>query len=178
MNAEKCNEAGVASSAEKCMEADAAATEKCNVAGAFHPKWFGLALQALTILAKENISTCPSGALAGYLQSEPTVLRRMLAVLAKEGLVETREGRDGGYRLVRAPETITLAEVYRILQVGAPVNYAIRESTGTHPFGQGMRTFFNELTHEMDKAVLERLAGYTIADCAARVEGCEEKSGY
>jgi Rrf2 family transcriptional repressor of oqxAB len=81
--------------------------EKC--VGSHHPKWFGLALQALVILSKDNVKTCPSAELAVYLQSEATLLRRILATLAKGGILETREGRDGGYRLRRDPQSITLA---------------------------------------------------------------------
>jgi Rrf2 family transcriptional repressor of oqxAB len=143
--------------------------EKCT--GNHHPKWFGLALQALVILSKEQIQTCPSAELAGYLQSEATLLRRILAVLAREGLLETREGRDGGYRLKRDPKTVTLAEVYTALQVGDPLCYGIKETTGTHPFGQEMNAAFQDLTRQMNQGLTDVLSRYTIADLAERSGG-------
>ncbi|TJY42692.1 Rrf2 family transcriptional regulator [Cohnella pontilimi] len=142
--------------------------EKCI--GNYHPKWFGLALQALVILSKEHIQTCPSAELAGYLQSEATLLRRILAVLAKEGLLETREGREGGYRLKRDPRTLTLEEVYTALQVGDPLCYGIKETTGSHPFGQEMKAAFQELTQEMDRSLREVLRRYTIADLSDKTQ--------
>ena len=81
--------------------------------GNYYPKWFGLAVQALIILAKENNQTCPSVEIANYLQSEDTLMRRVLAMLAREGILETREGRDGGYRLKKASESIALVDLYR-----------------------------------------------------------------
>ncbi|MBW5447116.1 transcriptional regulator [Cohnella sp. CFH 77786] len=140
--------------------------EKCT--GNHHPKWFGLALQALVILSKEQIHTCPSAELANYLQSEATLLRRILAVLAREGILETREGRDGGYRMKRDPKTVTLAEVYSALQVGDPLCYGIKETTGSHPFGQEMKAAFQELTQEMNQSLKEVLSRYTIAELAER----------
>ncbi len=93
--------------------------------GNYYPKWFGLAVQALIILAKENIQMCPSIEIANYLQSEATLMRRVLAVLAREGILETREGRDGGYRLKKAPESIALVDLYSAFQVSS------RSSTGS-----------------------------------------------
>jgi Rrf2 family transcriptional repressor of oqxAB len=142
--------------------------EKCI--GNHHPKWFGLALQALVILSKEKIQTCPSAELAGYLQSEATLLRRILAVLAREGILDTREGRDGGYRLKRDPHSVTLDEVYTALQVGDPLCYGIKETTGSHPFGQEMKAAFQELTQEMDRSLREVLRRYTIADLSDRTK--------
>jgi Rrf2 family transcriptional repressor of oqxAB len=141
--------------------------EKCT--GNYHPKWFGLAVQALIILSNENIQTCPSVEIAGYLQSEATLLRRVMAVLAREGLIETREGRDGGYRLLRAPESITLADVYSALRVGSPLCFGIKETTGTHPFGIEMKAAFTDITNEMDQSLREVLSRYTIADLAERL---------
>lgn len=140
--------------------------EKCT--GNHHPKWFGLALQALVILSKERIQICPSAELAEHLHSEATLLRRILAVLAKEGILDTREGRDGGYRLRKDPSSVTLAEVYCALQVGDPLCYGIQDTTGSHPFGRGMRAVFEDLTQEMDQCLKEVLSRYTVADLAKR----------
>lgn len=145
--------------------------EKC--VGSHHPKWFGLALQALVILSKDNIQTCPSAELAVYLQSEATLLRRILATLVKGGILDTREGRDGGYRLRRDPHDITLAEVYTVLQVSDPMFFGIKETTGSHTFGMEMKTIFCELTAEMDRSLLEVLSRHTVGKIAERAHPCK-----
>lgn len=144
------------------MEAD-----KCT--GNYHPKWFGLAVQALIILSKENIQTCPSVEIAAYLQSEPTLLRKILVVLAREGFIAAREGRDGGYWLTKAPDTITLADVYNAFQVSSPLCHGIKDSTGTHPFGVEMKELFTGITNEMSRSMREVLGRYTIADLAEKL---------
>jgi FeS assembly SUF system regulator len=45
----------------------------------------------------------------------PTV-QKLLKILAKNGLVESARGTDGGYRLARTPEQITAAEILDTLE--------------------------------------------------------------
>lgn len=77
-------------------------------AGIFSYKMFGLSLQALVVLTKQK-DTCPSWDIAQHLRSEATQLRRVLAKLVRENILETKEGRDGGYRLKKPANTVTLA---------------------------------------------------------------------
>ncbi|WP_040951808.1 RrF2 family transcriptional regulator [Gorillibacterium massiliense] len=136
-----------------------------------HPKWFGLAVQAIVFLSRERVcTTCPSVEIAGYLQTEPSLLRRVLAVLAKEGFIETREGRDGGYRLRRSPDSIQLAEVYDVFRAGSRICLGITETAGDHPFGVSMKSVFEEITQEMDDRMREVLAKITIADLIERLK--------
>jgi Rrf2 family protein len=140
-------------------------TDKCTAAP--NHKWFGLSLQALVVLSK-NEGTCPSCEIASRLQSEATLLRRIMAKLVREQILETREGRDGGYRLKRRPQDITLADVYRALQVGEPLSSGMLDTTGAHSFGLDMKAAFTDIASEMDQCMLEMLQRYTVADLAER----------
>ena len=59
---------------------------------------FNLAVHALVCLSHSGRSLS-SEALAENICTNPTRVRRVLAGLKKVGMVETREGLDGGYRL-------------------------------------------------------------------------------
>ncbi|ACT03584.1 Rrf2 family transcriptional regulator [Paenibacillus sp. JDR-2] len=143
-------------------------TEKERCSSAPNHKWFGLSLQALVVLSRKP-NACTSAELAGHMKSEATMLRRVLAKLAREQLLETREGRDGGYRLKRAPETITLADVYLALRVGEPLCSGMLDTTGIHDFGQEMRVAFMEITDEVERRTLEVLRQVTIAQLSERI---------
>ncbi|MUT67628.1 Rrf2 family transcriptional regulator [Paenibacillus sp. NEAU-GSW1] len=145
--------------------------DKCS--GSPNHKWFGLSLQAMVILARKS-SACPSSELAGALKSEATMLRRVLAKLAKANLLETREGRDGGYRLSRGPEAITLADVYLALKVGEPLSSGMLNTTGMHDFGQEMKQAFVEITDEVERKTIEVLQQVTIKQLAEKI--CALKS--
>ncbi|GIP21888.1 Rrf2 family transcriptional regulator [Paenibacillus sp. J22TS3] len=134
-----------------------------KLTGAPNFKWFGLAIQSLVVLAKHP-ECCPSGEIACQLQSEPTLLRRILSKLACQGILETREGRVGGYRLKRSPEDITLKEVYLALEEKGPYCGAILETTGDHAFGREMHESFSVIVQEINDGVLQVLERHTVAD--------------
>ena len=71
---------------------------------------FNLAVHALVCLSHSGRSLS-SEALAENICTNPTRVRRVLAGLKKAGMVETREGLDGGYRLTADPATLTLRQV-------------------------------------------------------------------
>lgn len=75
------------------------------------PARFGIAVHALILLAKCE-GTLSSAAIASNVQSHATFLRRVLAQLTHTGIVEAREGRNGGYYLKRRPDQITLADIF------------------------------------------------------------------
>lgn len=135
--------------------------------GSLQYKSFGLALQALVVLAKEG-GTCPSCEIAKLMSSEPTLLRRILAKLAKEAILVTREGRDGGYRLGKAPEQLTLAEVYRALEVGEARHQAVSGTTCTNEFGLQMKNALSDILDEVDSGIIGILNHYTVADVVSK----------
>lgn len=71
---------------------------------------FNLAVHALICLSHSGRSLS-SEALAENICTNPTRVRRVLAGLKKAGMVETREGLDGGYRLTADPAMLTLRQV-------------------------------------------------------------------
>ena len=71
---------------------------------------FNLAVHALVCLSHSGRSLS-SEALAENICTNPTRVRRVMAGLKKAGMVETREGLDGGYRLTEDPATLSLRQV-------------------------------------------------------------------
>lgn len=134
-----------------------------NLCGAPNFKWFGLALQALVILSKHN-GPYPSCQIADCVKSEATLIRRVLAQLAAGGILQTREGRDGGYVLTRDADTITLAEVYQALEAKESSWSGMLEVTGNHAFGMEMKDVFSRIVGELNDSVLGVLEKYTIKD--------------
>lgn len=79
------------------------------------PARFNTAVHALAGLA-HNGGTVSSSIIAAQVQSHATFLRRILATLASHGIVDTREGRDGGYSLRIPADTLTLADIYQAIR--------------------------------------------------------------
>jgi Rrf2 family protein len=72
---------------------------------------FPVAVHLLGWLAETDEAWVRSEALAWSIDTNAVVVRRLVSNLAAAGLVETRRGTDGGVRLSRPAETISLAEI-------------------------------------------------------------------
>lgn len=127
---------------------------------------FAMATHALALLAQSD-EGYPSAYIAGSVNTGAPFLRRVLSSLVKAGLVEAREGRDGGYRLVRPAERITLAEVYRATASDPLLSPSPAEPSPLCPVGSGMRSAFGVLTDQIEEQLIAALAGRTVADIAA-----------
>ena len=127
--------------------------------------WFSMSVHALALLA-QNREGYPSSYIANSVNTHAVFLRRVLKRLVEVGIVETREGRDGGYRLTKPAEEITLAEVYQSLGLDRALAPSPAEPNPACPVGSGMPTVFASIAQEAEEAVMQVLKQYTIADVA------------
>ena len=84
-----------------------------------------LALHALAHMAGEPGRARTSAEIAAHNGTNPVVVRRVLGLLRKAGLLESEKGHSGGWRLAVPPRGISLADVYlalgeRLIQADAP----------------------------------------------------------
>jgi Rrf2 family protein len=126
---------------------------------------FAMALHALSLLATDE-DGAPSQFLAGSVNTHAVFLRRVLRQLSGAGLIEAREGRGGGYRLARPASTITLAEVYRIMEPDGPLSPSPCEPNARCPVGAGMRAAFDSTARAARAGVEQALSAQTVADLA------------
>lgn len=73
------------------------------------------ALQALGLMAASPGFSLDAAAVARRCGLPAAALSKSLQRLAQRGLLESRRGPGGGYRLARSPERVTLAEVAEAL---------------------------------------------------------------
>lgn len=127
---------------------------------------FAMATHALALLAQSDAGY-PSAYIAGSVNTGAPFLRRVLSMLVKAGLIEAREGRDGGYRLAQPADRITLADIYRAT-VGDPLlSPSPAEPSVLCPVGSGMRNAFGSLSGQIEAQVIASLADRTIAGFVA-----------
>ncbi|CAM4446931.1 MAG: Rrf2 family transcriptional regulator [Paenibacillus macerans] len=120
------------------------------------PPRFGIAVHALILLAKCE-GPLSSAAIASNVQSHATFLRRVLAQLTHTGIVEAREGRNGGYYLKRRPDQITLADIFLAVKSDCCEQEVQEECTS----GQQK---LEAIMGEVQKQAVELLKQHTLAD--------------
>jgi Rrf2 family transcriptional repressor of oqxAB len=128
---------------------------------------FSRSLKAMLLLghAEEQGSPVLSSAqLARSLDTNPSLVRKLMVPLVQDGLVASVKGRSGGVRLGRPSGRITLDEIYRSSMgskpLWAPRPEGPRECLVTNHSAE----YFVRLTDETEAAVLGTLAGRTLAD--------------
>lgn len=135
------------------------------------PGWFPVAVQALLVLAKTDES-CSSSVMARDLKAHAVFLRRVLAELVHANLIQAREGRDGGYRLARSAEHITLAEVYQAVNAVEPTE----RTGGNSCVNAQVQTVLDEIRDEAEQRLIEILARSTLASVLERVATADQSS--
>lgn len=71
---------------------------------------FTIAVHALVFL-NHKAKSLSSEELAKNICTNPARVRKVMAKLKKAGLIETKEGVDGGYRFSLDPESVTLTQI-------------------------------------------------------------------
>src|SRR4028119_1183252 len=77
---------------------------------------FAIAVHTLALMANYENKPLKSEFIACLVKTNPVVIRRLLPELSKANLVETQPGANGGSRLKRKPEEISLWEIYQAVE--------------------------------------------------------------
>ncbi|HTV83021.1 MAG TPA: Rrf2 family transcriptional regulator [Acidobacteriaceae bacterium] len=80
---------------------------------------FATGVHAMVLLANEPDGLKTSEEIAGKLDINPVVVRRIFSLLGRAGLLESQKGPHGGSKLARGAKQITLGDIYRALDGGA-----------------------------------------------------------
>lgn len=105
-----------------------------------------------------------SETLAKMMQTNPVVIRRILAGLRKQGFVTSEKGHGGGWRLSCDLNTVTLHTIY--IALGAPSILAIgnrSESPGCL-VEQAVNKLMNPAFRDAEALLLARFSEVTLAE--------------
>ena len=131
---------------------------------------FPVAAHALAYLAHKGAysaaDAAPSAVLAASVPTNPVVIRRVTALLAKAGLIATRPGASGGSWLLRQPETIRLDEVLKAVNGCAHLGSTPAGAKGC-PVGEHIPRQVAKALTAADAAAADALNRITIADLLA-----------
>lgn len=115
----------------------------------------------------ERDGSVPSEALARAMDTNPVVIRRILAGLRERGHVRSEKGHGGGWTLTRKLDELTLRDVYDAL--GRPALLAIgnRSQAPQCLVEQAVNAALDETFDAAEALLLDRLGRVTLADLDA-----------
>jgi DNA-binding IscR family transcriptional regulator len=140
---------------------------------------FPVAAHALAFLAHSGAfrpeQAVSSAALAASMPTNPVVVRRVTAMLARAGLIATRAGASGGAWLLRPAEAVRLDEVLRA--VGGCANFGCPPpGVKGCPVGEKIPDAVRSAIGAADAAAAQRLSEITVADLLRHAEGSTAKA--
>lgn len=124
---------------------------------------FTTAIHILTLLAYENEQAVTSDYIAGSVNTNPVVIRRLLRALADAGLVTSVSGASGGSRLARRPEEITLLDVYSAVEDEQLFGQHAQQPNVKCPVGNRIVGLLAPRFDEATRALMQSLGRTTIA---------------
>ena len=128
-----------------------------------------LALHSLGHMAGDPARRRTSAEIAEHAGTNPVVVRRVLGSLRKAGLLVSEGGHAGGWRLARAPEEITLADVYLALdeRLAAPAGEAEGHACSV---AHAVHHRVAQVMQEVERDLVAKLARTTIREIRAAAE--------
>jgi Rrf2 family protein len=131
---------------------------------------FAVAIHILTSLTLRPGQTVRSGDIAHSVNTNPTVVRRILGALAAAGLTQAQLGLGGGALLARPAERITLLDIYRAVE-DAPFFALHRAPPNPDCYiGYNITPVLEQEFGRLGQALEQALAQTTMADIARRVQ--------
>ena len=108
-----------------------------------------------------------SEVLAAHMQTNPVVIRRIMAGLRAQGIVTSAKGHGGGWQIAADLETVTLRDIYEAL--GSPDFFALGNRTESPGclVEQSVNAALDGAFREAEALLIERLGGITLAQLSA-----------
>jgi DNA-binding IscR family transcriptional regulator len=128
---------------------------------------FPVAAHALAYMAHKGAFSAEkavsSAVLAASMPTNPVVVRRVTAMLANAGLIDTRAGAGGGAWLLKRPEDIRLDAVLKAVDGCAHLGVPPPGAKGC-PIGEKIPDAVRSAIAAADHAATERLSHISVAD--------------
>lgn len=130
---------------------------------------FAVAVHALSVLAVHAGERHTSRRIADSVATNPVVIRRLLAQLARAGLVESAHGAKGGFRLAKPAGKVTLHDVYEAVE-DCGAFFAQREQPNKDcPIARRMKTILEGVFARVEAKVLPELKRTTLQDIVGQI---------
>lgn len=141
---------------------------------------FSTAIHMLILVSEAEVPM-NSEQIAHSVGTNASYIRKVATRLSRAGILEGRRG-VSGFSLLKAPEDISLLEVYRAVEQTEDVHvFDVHQNPSDECIvGRNIRPVLNGMFRQAEQVVESELAGATLADCMARMRErieSNEKSG-
>ena len=125
---------------------------------------FPISMHILTLLASADGELLSSDYIAGSININPVLVRKEISNLRNHGLIESKEGKNGGATLANPAEKIQLSEVFLAVQQASLLGNSKNEPNPDCPVGTQIKQRLDHLYLEIESALLHKLEKMSLAD--------------
>ncbi|MFY0255422.1 RrF2 family transcriptional regulator [Chitinophaga sp. 30R24] len=131
---------------------------------------FPISMHILTLMASSEGELLSSDYIASSININPVLVRKEISNLRNHGLIESKEGKNGGATLSRPATKIQLSEVYHAVQQASLLGNSKNEPNPDCPVGKQIKQHLHELYQEIEAALLLKLEKMSLADFLRQFE--------
>ena len=128
-------------------------------------------LSYLVMASRKRPDPVTSEQIAKSVRTNPVVIRRLLGLLRKGGLVRSRRGANAGWTLARSPRAITLLDVYNALHEDPLFGLHASPPNPQCPIGRGLPSTLRRVYGTLEDELRRQLARTSVADVLAETIG-------
>lgn len=137
---------------------------------------FPVAVHVLSILSLNRQTTIYSDYIAASVNTNPVVIRRIVGLLKKAGLVESAPGM-GGITLLKEPQEITLYDIYNAVSVKDKQLFSLHQDTNPEcVVGKNIQQSLVGVMRTAEEAMEDELKKTTLADTINEITVLEARS--
>ncbi|MFS7261636.1 Rrf2 family transcriptional regulator [Carnobacterium divergens] len=137
---------------------------------------FPVAVHVLSILSLNRQATIYSDYIAASVNTNPVVIRRIVGLLKKAGLVDSAPGM-GGITLLKEPQEITLYDIYNAVSVKDKQLFSLHQDTNPECIvGKNIQQSLVGVMRTAEEAMEDELKKTTLADTINEITVLEARS--
>ncbi|MCW1963966.1 Rrf2 family transcriptional regulator [Chryseobacterium viscerum] len=131
---------------------------------------FATAIHIMTLLAKSPQEWLTSEWIAGSINVNPVIIRKEISVLREVGLINSRQGKEGGSQLGKNAELITISEIYKAVKNTEVLGKKNQNPNPACSVGKEINIHLNTLFEETDHLVVKFLGDKSLQEFADQFE--------
>ena len=125
---------------------------------------FAITLHILTLLSKFPEEYLSSEFIAGSLNMNPVLVRKEIANLKKNNIVESKEGKNGGTKLLKSTSEITLETVFKMTFETASLGFSKNEPNPNCPVGKQINKNLENLYETINDKISSQLSSISLEE--------------
>lgn len=125
---------------------------------------FAISLHILTLLDLMGDELHSSEWIAGSININPVLVRKELSNLRQHGLVESKEGKNGGVYLAKPANKIHLSEIYEAVRQESALGTKRTDPNPKCKVGKQINKHLDTLYNEVEDTLMKKLGKKTLAE--------------